>query len=179
MLNGERLQEPIIKCFETGTLLNNTSYYITYIGQDEQFDKYFPIVKQMIDSFKIILPLSYKEGLMPSTSNLNSSFTPTSVTTSGLNKPIGNVDQTTLTSPGSNLSSPNPIVPNNLTNSQIGVGDNTNTSTSNNVEIINPFNNNLQVNNTSENRDVSPINKSSSVGEEKESLPILLSKTSL
>lgn len=179
VLNGEGLQAPItLKCFEIGTLLNNTAYYITYIGQDEQFDKYFPIVKQMIASFKIILPLFDKEGsTMSTSSNLNSSTT-TSATTSGSNQPIGNINETTLTSSNPNLSNSDLIVPNNLTNNQIGPDDgtNTNTSTSNNVEIISPSNNNLQINNTSENRVVNPTKESSNVGGEKQSLPILLSK---
>jgi plastocyanin len=180
VLNGEGLSEPItLKCFETGTLFNNTAYYITYIGQDEQFDKFFPIVKQMIDSFKIILPLSYKEDLMSSStsSDLNSSIA-TFATTTGLFKSIDNVNETTFTSSASNLSSSNPIVPNNLTNSQTRLGNNTNTNTlgSKDVEIISPFNNNLQVDNTNENRAVNSINESSTVVGEKTSLPVLLSE---
>jgi len=59
VIEGQDGQEPIkLKNYETGTLVNNTGYYITFVGEDKQFDKYLPIAKQMIDSFELLLPSS-------------------------------------------------------------------------------------------------------------------------
>lgn len=59
VIEGQDGQEPIkLKSYETGTLVNNTGYYITYVGEDKQFDKYLPIAKRMIDSFELLLPSS-------------------------------------------------------------------------------------------------------------------------
>ena len=121
VLSGEDGQEPItLKNFETGILLNNTAYFVTYVGQEEKFDRYFPVVEQMINSFKLLLPASYDEGLAPPlVTNLNTS-------TIGLEESITGTNKTTTSaSTGSNSTSSNPIVPNNLTNSQIGQKNNT------------------------------------------------------
>ena len=99
-LDGENGQQPItLKNFETGILVNNTAYYITYIGQEDRFDRYLPLVKQMINSFKLLLPLP--------TNNSNSTF--------GLDKSIIGVNQTSSNFTGSNLINSNQTVPWNLT----------------------------------------------------------------
>jgi hypothetical protein len=57
VLGGEVGQDPItLKNFEIGLLLNNTAYYIIYIGQEDQFDRYYPIIGEMINSFKLNPP---------------------------------------------------------------------------------------------------------------------------
>jgi hypothetical protein len=93
VVEGPEGQEPIkLKNFETGTLLNNTGYYITYVGEDKQFDRYFPIAKQMIDSFKLPLPSSMN---LPNTqSELEGSVTGTNETTSAISG-IGSNNVTT------------------------------------------------------------------------------------
>ncbi len=66
-LSDESGQQPImLKNFETGILVNNTAYYIAYIGHEDRFDTYMPIIEQMINSFKLLFPFS--------TNNTNSTF---------------------------------------------------------------------------------------------------------
>ncbi len=66
-LSDEDGQQPImLKNFETGILVNNTAYYIAYIGHEDRFDTYMPIIEQMINSFKLLFPFS--------TNNTNSTF---------------------------------------------------------------------------------------------------------
>ena len=103
-LSDENGQQPItLKNFETGILVNNTAYYIAYIGQEDRFDRYLPVVKQMISSFKLLLPFS--------TNNTNS--------TSELEESIIGINQTTSNSTGSNLINSNQTAPANL-NASIG-----------------------------------------------------------
>ncbi len=100
-LNDENGQQPItLKNFETGILVNNTAYYITYIGEEDGFDRYLPIVKQMINSFKLLLPLSIN--------NTNSTF--------GVAESIIGINQTVLNSTDSNLTDSN-LTDSNLTDS--------------------------------------------------------------
>ena len=147
VLGGEDGQELItLKNFETGILLNNTVYFVTYVGQEEQFDRNFPVVEQMINSFKLLLPASYDKGLiLPSSTNLNTS-------TFGLEESITGTNETTSTSTGSNSTSSNRIIPNNLTASQIGLNNNTTESASKSGEvdlsIAGQFNGSSQVNDT-------------------------------
>lgn len=99
-LDGANGQQPItLKNFETGILVNNSAYYITYIGQEDRFDRYLPLVKQMINSFKLLLPFS--------TNNSNSNFVLD-------NSTIG-INQTASNFTGSNLINSNQTVPLNLT----------------------------------------------------------------
>ena len=147
VLSGEDGREPItLKNFETGILLNNTAYFVTYVGQEKKFDRYFPIVEQMIHSFKLLLPASYDEGLTPPlVTNLNTSAI-------GLEKSITGTNETSTTSTGSNLTSSNQILPNNLTNSQIVLKDNTTESASKegdaNLSTEGQLNKSSQVNDT-------------------------------
>ena len=176
VLNGEVGQEPItLKNFETGILLNNTAYFVTYVGQEEKFDKYFPVVEQMINSFKLLLPASYDEGLTPSlVTNLNTS-------TFGLEESITGTNETTSTSTstGSNSTSSNQIIPNNLTDSQIGLNDNTTESASKsggtNLSAGGQFNESSQVNDTRDGENVSSFGDLSAV-KGKEGLPFLESE---
>jgi len=99
-LSDENGQQPIkLKSFETGILVNNTAYYITYIGEEDGFDRYLPIVKQMVNSFKLLLPLSIN--------NTNSTF--------GIAESIIGINQTVLNSTGSNLTNSNQSALANLT----------------------------------------------------------------
>ena len=176
VLNGEDGQEPItLKNFETGILLNNTAYIVTYVGQEEKFDKYFPVVEQMINSFKLLLPASYDEGLTPPlVTNLNTS-------TFGLEESITGTNETTSTSTstGSNSTSSNPIIPNNLTDSQIGLNDNTTEAASKsggtNLSAGGQFNESSQVNDTRDGENVSSFRDLSAV-KGKEGLPFLESE---
>lgn len=182
VLNGEGGQKPItLKCFEIGTLINNTGYYITYIGQDDQFERFFPIVKQMINSFKIILSPSYNGSLMSFNSSdldLNSSIL-SSHFTSPLENSTSGFDETTLHSTGFNSSSSIPILSNNLDNRQIGLENGTSGSTLNNKVldpiIISPFNNTLSSNNTNDDTNVTRLNGSTTIGE-KDNLQVEMSQ---
>jgi plastocyanin len=99
-LRDENGQQPItLKNFETGILVNNTAYYIVYIGQEDRFDRFLPVVKQMVNSFKLLLPIS--------TNNTNSTF--------GLEESIIGINQTTSNSTDSNLINSNQTAPANLT----------------------------------------------------------------
>lgn len=178
VLNREDGQEPItLKNFEIGVLLNNTAYFVTYVGQEEKFDNYFPVVEQMINSFKLLLPASYDEGLTPPlVTNLNTS-------TSGLEESITGTNESpstsTSTSTGSNSTSSNKIIPNNLTDSQIGLNDNTTESASKsggtNLSVGGQFNESSQVNDTRDSENVSSFGDLSAV-EGKEGLPFLESE---
>ena len=107
----------------------------------------------MINSFKLLLPASYDEGLTPPlVTNLNTS-------TIGLEESItGTNETTTSTSTGSNSTSSNPIIPNNLTNSQIGQKDNTTESASKggeaNLSAGGQFHESSQVNDTRDSENV-------------------------
>lgn len=177
VLSGEASQEPItLKSFETGTLLNNTAYYITYIGPEEQFDKYFPIVKQMTDSFKILLHapdnISLTTLATPLSSNLSTS------TPGNEDLIIGN-NETISTSLGSNLSDSMVITPSNSINSPFGQKNNTDDSALNggeaNSSTINQFKESSQVINTRDNENASSLTTPSST-EEKQELPLLESE---
>jgi plastocyanin len=99
-LSGENGQQPTtLKNFEIGILVNNTAYYVTYIGQEDRFDRYLPIVKQMINSFKLLLPVS--------TNNTNSTI--------GLETSTVDVNQTNSNSTLPNLLNSNQTAPSNLT----------------------------------------------------------------
>ena len=42
-----------MKDMEIGTIIGNKAYYIVYDGKESLFDKYIPIVQNMLDSFKV------------------------------------------------------------------------------------------------------------------------------
>lgn len=104
-LGAENGQQPLtLKNFETGILVNNTAYYITYIGEENGFDRNLPIFKQMVNSFKLLLPVSIN--------NTNA--------TSGVTESIISTNQTFLNSTGSNLTNSNQSA---LTNLTTTIGD--------------------------------------------------------
>ncbi|HSA75090.1 MAG TPA: plastocyanin/azurin family copper-binding protein, partial [Candidatus Nitrosocosmicus sp.] len=84
---------------ETGILVNNTAYYIAYIGHEDRFDTYLPIVEQMINSFKLLFPFS--------TNNTNSTF--------GIEESIIHTNQTFSNSTGFSQVNSNQSAPANLT----------------------------------------------------------------
>ncbi|HSA75555.1 MAG TPA: hypothetical protein VLE21_05135 [Candidatus Nitrosocosmicus sp.] len=99
-LSDEDGQQPImLKNFETGILVNNTAYYIAYIGHEDRFDTYLPIIEQMINSFKLLFPFS--------TNNTNSTF--------GLEESIIDTNQTISNSTGFSQVNSNQSAPVNLT----------------------------------------------------------------
>ena len=42
-----------LESYETGTLVNNTAYYITYAGAENQYNRYLPLINKIISSFNI------------------------------------------------------------------------------------------------------------------------------
>ncbi len=129
----------------------------------------------MINSFKLLLPAFYDEGLTPPlVTNLNTS-------TFGLEESITGTNESTSTSTstGSNSTSSNQIIPNNLTDSQIGLNDDTtesaSTSGGTNLSAGGQFNESSQVNDTRDSENVSSFGDLSAV-EGKEDLPFLESE---